>query len=676
MSRILVTSALPYANGPIHIGHLVEHIQTDIFVRFQRLMGNEVLHFCADDTHGTGIELNARKLGITPEELVEKSGEEHRRDFDRFRIGFDLYYTTNSPENRELAESIYGSLKEGGYIARKKSEQMYSESLGRFLPDRWVKGTCPKCKSPDQYGDQCEVCNSTYETVDLIDPRDVIEGKTPVVRETEQLYVQLSDFEDYLRDWVERCVPQSSVRAFVENWFEKGLDDWCISRDAPYFGFQIPGETDKYFYVWLDAPIGYIATTKKYCDDRNLDWKSWWGADSDAEIVHIIGKDITYFHTLFWPAMLKAAGLREPSQVHAHGFLTVNGEKMSKSKGTFVRASTYLDHLDPSFLRFYFASKLSRGIEDMDLNLEDFVNRVNADLVNNALNLANRVAKFIASRFDGNVSEFDPSEYPVCGKVSQCLQGYKGAMKEFDFRGAMRLLAEAGDAVNTFFQDAAPWSVIKDDEAKAAEICAVALHGATALMTALQPVVPDVVGRYAAAIGLEEMQWHHASVQWRPEKVTAPETLLNRMELPVVEAMIAASKEAGSPFDGVTPPDDGAWPSELEPLKDEIEFSDFSKLDLRVGVIREVHLVEGADRLLRLIVDIGRPITVFAGIRKAYDEPATLKGARAIVVANLKPRKMRFGISEGMLLATSAADDSGLQLFTGPEGAEPGWTVR
>jgi methionyl-tRNA synthetase len=673
MSRILVTSALPYANGPIHIGHLVEHIQTDIFVRFHRLMGNDVLHFCADDTHGSGIELNARKMGITPQELVEKSGEEHRRDFDAFQIGFDLYYTTESEENRELAEYIYGRLKDQGHVVRKKSEQMYSEHLGRFLPDRWVKGTCPKCKAPDQYGDQCEVCNSTYEPGDLIDPYDVVEGKTPIVKETEQLYVRLSDFTDYLKDWVERGVPQQAVRSFVNDWFERGLDDWCISRDAPYFGFQIPGEEDKYFYVWLDAPIGYIATTKKYCSDNGLNWKDWWGVDADSKIVHVIGKDITYFHTLFWPAMLKASDLKEPDVVHAHGFLTVNGEKMSKSKGTFIRASTYLEHLDPNYLRFYFAAKLSKGIEDMDLNLEDFVNRVNADLVNNALNLANRVTKFMESKFDGEVAPFDPSDYPVCARVSQNLEGYRGAMEEFDFRGAMRLLAEAGDRVNTFFQDAEPWKVIKEDEEKAAEICAVALYGATALLTALKPVVPEVAARYADAIGVDELQWAHASVQWQPEKVRGPDTLLPRIELKDVEAMVEASKDS----DSLTEEDGGEeLPNDLEPLKDEISFGEFSKVDLRVGVIKEAADVEGADKLLRLIVDIGKPMTVFAGIRKAYPDPEVLVGQRAIVVANLAPRKMRFGTSEGMLLATSAPDDEGLQLFLGPESAEPGWTIR
>lgn len=672
MSRVLITSALPYANGPIHLGHLVEHIQTDIYARFRRLLGDEVLHLCADDTHGTGIELNARKMGITPEELVAKSYDDHVRDFDAFGIGFDLYYSTNSPENKELAEKIYVALRDAGHVKKLASMQMYAENLGRFLPDRWVKGTCPNCGAKDQYGDQCSACNKAYEPSDLIDPVDAIEGKTPVLKETHQLYVTLSDFTGFLQEWIEKGVPQSATRKFVDNWIDGGLEDWCISRDAPYFGFEIPGEPGKFFYVWLDAPIGYVAATKKYCADRNSDYMSWWGPDSDAEVIHVIGKDIVYFHTLFWPVMLSAAGFRPPSRIHAHGFLTVNGEKMSKSKGTFVRAETYLRHLDPMWLRFYFASKLSNGIEDMDLNLSDFVHRVNADLVNNALNLATRVTKFIASRFDGDPGAFTPAAWPVVQEVSDGLSDYRALMLDFDYRAAMRRIAEVGDHVNTFFQDAAPWAVIKEDEARAHEICAVALHCATALLTALAPIVPDVAARYAAALGVSELRWEFASPQWRPKRVDAPERLLDRLDLPNVEAMIEDSREN----DAVVAEDDNAMNPNLEALKDEITFDDFAKVDLRIGVVKSAEFVEGADKLLRLKVDIGREIQIFAGVRKAYPEPEALVGKRVLCVANLKPRKMRFGMSEGMLLATSDPDDTGLQLVHGPDAAAAGWTVR
>ena len=672
MARVLITSALPYANGPIHLGHLVEHIQSDIYARFRRLIGDEVLYFCADDTHGTGVELNAKKLGITPDELVERSWEEHTRDFKNMGVSYDLYYTTNSPENKELSEYIYGKLKEKGHIAKLPSMQMYSEHLGRFLPDRWIKGTCPSCKAPDQYGDQCEVCGKTYEPTDLIDPVDAIDGKVPVLKETTQLYVKLSEFAEFLEAWVPKGIPQQHTRNFVDRWIEGGLDNWCISRDAPYFGFEIPGEPGKYFYVWLDAPVGYVATTKKYCNTHGQDWRSWWASDTDAEIVHIIGKDIVYFHTLFWPAMLHAADLKTPSRIQVHGFLTVNGEKMSKSKGTFVRAATYIEHLDPSYLRYYIGAKLASGIEDIDLNLQDFVDRVNAELVNNVVNLASRVTKFIAARFDSQLAAFDPKDYPVCVTIADGLKDYRERMMDFDYRGAIRRVNEIGDAVNTFFQEAAPWALIKEDPDKAAEVCAVALHGATALMVALSPLVPKVAEIYANAIGVEAMRWEHASAFWRPKTLTAPDRIIDRLELKNVEAMIEASKEAGS-LEQEAAQSEGVA---LEPIKPEITFDDFSKLDLRIGVVEVAEFVKGANKLLRLEVNIGRTIQIFAGVRSAYEDPSVLIGKRVLCVANLAPRKMRFGMSEGMLLATSDAEDGGLQLVHGPEDAQGGWTVR
>ena len=674
MARVLITSALPYANGSIHLGHLVEHIQTDIYARFRRLIGDEVLYFCADDTHGTGIELNAKKAGITPEALVQRSWEEHTADFREMGISYDLYYTTNSDENRELSGFIYEKLKEKGHIERISTMQMFSENLGRFLPDRWVKGTCPYCKAPDQYGDQCESCARTYEPTDLINPVDAIEGKTPVLRETTQLYVRLSDFTAFLNEWVKDGVPQPSTRNFVERWLSSALENWCISRDAPYFGFEIPGEPGKFFYVWLDAPVGYVAATKKYCDDRGADWRTWWGPQSDAELIHVIGKDIVYFHALFWPAMLHAAELHPPTRVQAHGFLTVNGEKMSKSRGTFVRARTYLKHLDPSWLRYYIGAKLSTAIEDIDLNLTDFVDRVNAELVNNIVNLASRVTKFIGARFDGEVASFDPKDYRLAAEISEGLQDYRARMMDFDYRGALKRLNEVGDAANTFFQDAAPWAVIKEDPAKAAELCAVALHASTALMVGIAPLVPNVADIFAQGLGLEHLRWEHASAFWKPAKVVPPDRLIDRMDLARVEAMI--EDERLSQASAAPETADAAADEDLEDFKGTISFDEFAKVDLRIGVIEEAGFVEGAKKLLQFKVNIGRTVQVFSGIRSAYPDPQVLVGKRVLCVANLAPRKMKFGVSEGMLLATSAKDDTGLQLVFGPDDAQPGWTVR
>lgn len=668
MPKYLLTSALPYANGSIHLGHLVEHTQTDIYARFLRSLGEDVLYVCADDTHGTGTELNARKEGIAPEQLVERCYKEHVKDFSEFHMSFDFYYTTNSPENRELAEFIYRNLGDGGHVVRKKSMQMYSENLGRFLPDRWVKGTCPKCKAPDQYGDVCEVCRTTYEPTDLIDPMDAIEGKTPVVKETEQLYVRLSHFTDFLKQWLKHGTNQSAIQNYVSTWLEEGLDDWCISRDAPYFGFEIPGEPGKYFYVWLDAPVGYIASTKRYCDLNDLDWLSYWGDDADCRLIHVIGKDIVYFHTLFWPAMLQAAGFKTPDHVHVHGFLTVNGAKMSKSRGTFIKASTYLAHLDPDYLRFYFAAKQSASVDDIDLNFEDFVARVNADLVNNVVNLCNRVGKFIASRFDGQVGQFDPATTPLSKDISTGLEEAREAFLRWDYSQALRHIAEVGDRVNTFIQSSEPWKVIKEEPERASEICAIGLHGAIALMAALAPVTPGLADRFAQSIGLEHLTWEHTSPSFLPERIDPPKTLLDRIDEKALEAMVQQSKQETQPArtDVV----------EVETFKPEITFDDFSKLDLRVGVVEEATLVDGADKLLKLSVHCGRPVQVFAGIRESYPDPSVLVGKRVVIVANLKPRKMRFGTSEGMLLAASADDGEGLMVVHPDEAALGGWSIR
>ena len=666
MSRYLVTSALPYANGPIHLGHMVEHIQTDAYVRHLRAEGHEVIYLCADDAHGTPIELNAAKRGITPEALIAEIYASHTADFRAFGMSHDLYHTTHSPENRELASMVYLKLKEGGYLERRVSQQMYSESLGRFLPDRMVKGTCPKCGAKDQYGDVCESCKSTYDPTDLIDPIDAIEGKTPVVRDTEQLYVRLHDFEQVIRDWLPRGAPQTAVQNFVNNWLSGELKDWCISRDAPYFGFEIPGEPGKFFYVWMDAPIGYIGTTKAFLDPLGRDWREVWQKGGDWNIVHFIGKDIVYFHTLFWPAMLDAAGLRAPDRVHVHGMLTVDGQKMSKSRGTFIKASTYLEHLDPDYLRYYFCAKLADGVDDIDLHLEDFVARVNADLINNVVNLCSRVTKFVAGKLGGQVPAVAERDAELVAVVAAGVAQGRAAMDRIDFRAAMRAVAETGDKLNLFFQEAAPWVALKEDPARAGEICAVALHGCCALMALLAPVTPALNRRFAAALDLPAVTLAQAGADFHPAQVRSVEQLMDRLEMEKVQAMIEASKEV------VVNPD----VVEVAEFKPEITIDDFSKVDLRVGVIEAAEAVPEADKLLKLTVHCGRRIQVFAGVRSAYPDPSVLIGTRVVVVANLKPRKMRFGMSEGMLLATSAEDNAGLQLVHPDGSALGGWTVR
>lgn len=671
MSRILLTSALPYANGSIHIGHLVEYVQSDIFTRAHRMAGTEIVHVCADDTHGTPIEMNARRQGITPEELIARSFDEHTRDFAAFDVDFDHYDSTNTDTNRELAERIYGALRDQGYVVKQSNQQMYSPELGRFLADRMVKGICPVCGAEDQYGDSCEVCGSTYEPTELVNPRVSETGETPEWRETENLYVELGKFADFLRDWLQTGVTQESTRKFVEAWLDGGLQNWCISRDAPYFGFEIPGEPGKFFYVWLDAPIGYIAATKRWCEAKGEDWWSWWGPDADVDVIHNIGKDIVYFHTLFWPAMLKAAGFKVPKRVRVHGMLTVNGTKMSKSRGTFIKAATYLEHLDPDYLRFYYASKLSDSVDDIDLHLEDFVSKVNAELVNNLVNLSSRVMKFIEKRFDGEVAAFDPADESVCAQIADSLAKARHCYTTWDTRRAVQHIIDAGNAANQYMQEKEPWKLIKSDPEAAARVCAVALHGAVAAMAALTPVTPSLSKRFAAAIGVDELTWEHADATWRPEKVVAPDTLLARMEMSAVEAMVEQSKAESAPADPT--PD---YAVDVESFGDEISFDDFAKVDLRIGVVEEASFVEGAKKLLQLRVHCGKRINVFAGVRSAYPDPSVLVGRRVVVVANLKPRKMRFGVSEGMLLATSADDDTGLQLVHPSEDALAGWTVR
>jgi methionyl-tRNA synthetase len=675
---ILVTSALPYANGPIHIGHLVEYIQTDIWVRFQRMRGHCVWYVCADDAHGTPIMLKAEQEGLSPESLVERVGAEHRRDFADFRVDFDNYHVTHSPENRGFAELIYTRLRDAGHVARRTIRQAFDPAKGMFLPDRYVKGVCPRCGAADQYGDSCEVCGSTYTPADLVEPRSVVSGEAPQWRESEHFFFRLGDFEPMLRDWVRgrdacgRERVQPAIANKLDEWFDAGLADWDISRDAPYFGFEIPDAPGKYFYVWLDAPIGYMASFKALCERTDgLDFDAFWGPGNAAELHHFIGKDIAYFHTLFWPAMLHGAGFRTPTAVHCHGFLTVNGTKMSKSRGTFIKARTYLDHLDPEYLRYYFACKLGAGIDDLDLNLEDFAQRVNADLVGKVINIASRCAGFINRRFGGELASHADApalEARVAGAAGRIAEHYEAR----EFGKAVREVMALADAANQYIDERKPWVLAKEAgrEAEVQAVCSQGLNLFRDLILYLKPVLPRIAEQAEAFLQVPPMTFADAGRPLRGHRIGPFQALLTRVDPERVDAMVAASREPEA-----SPPaaDGGAAP---EPVAPTIDIDTFSQLDLRVARVTAAQHVKGADKLLRLTLDVGggESRTVFAGVKAAY-APADLEGRLVVLVANLAPRKMRFGTSEGMVLAAGPGGDR-LWLLSPDDGAEPGMPVR
>ncbi len=671
--RILVTSALPYANGSIHLGHLVEYLQTDIWVRFQKLRGHDCIYVCADDAHGTPIMLKAREAGITPEQLIATVGEEHRRDFAAFHIAFDNYHSTHSEENRYYSELIYQRLDEGGHVARRTVRQAYDEQAGMFLPDRFIRGTCPFCGLEDQYGDSCDN-GHTYSPLELKDPVSVLSGEPPVERDSEHYFFKLADFEAWLRDWTaggRRVQPEIANK--LNEWFDAGLQDWDISRDAPYWGFRIPGTEDKYFYVWLDAPIGYLASFRQYCEREGLDFGAYWDPGSEAEVYHFIGKDIAYFHTLFWPAMLHGAAFRTPSAVFCHGFLTVNGQKMSKSRGTFINAATYLRHLGPEYLRYYYAAKLTPGVDDIDLNLEDFVQRVNADLVGKLVNIASRCAGFIDKGFDGRLADTlgEPEAYqPFVDAGDALALAYEGR----DFARAIREIMALADTANQYINDRQPW-VLAKDPARALEVqqvCTLGLNMFRALITYLQPVLPATAAKVRAFLHEPApMRWDAPSRPLLDHTIERYSPLLTRIEERAVEAMVEDSRE--SLGNGAAP---GA-PAALEenPIAPEIGIEDFLKVDLRVALVADAERVEGADKLLRLTLDLGGETrTVFAGIKAAYD-PAALLGRHVVVAANLAPRKMRFGVSQGMVLAAGPGG-SDIFLLGADAGAEPGMRIK
>jgi methionyl-tRNA synthetase len=670
---ILVTSALPYANGSIHLGHLVEYIQTDIWVRFQKMCGHDCLYVCADDAHGTPIMVRAQDEGISPEALVERFGVEHRTDFADFGIAFDNYYTTHSPENRHFANLIYQRLKNAGHITSRVIEQAFDPEKQLFLPDRFIKGECPRCGSPDQYGDSCEVCGATYSPTDLKNPVSVLSGAKPIYKESEHYFFKLQDFEQMLRTWIRGGHLQAEVINKLDEWFAQGLREWDISRDAPYFGFEIPDTKDKYFYVWLDAPIGYMASFKHLCERTGLDFDAYWGERSAAELYHFIGKDILYFHALFWPAMLTGANFRKPTAIFTHGFLTVNGQKMSKSRGTFITARAYLKHLNPEYLRYYFAAKLNSRVEDLDLNLDDFVARVNSDLIGKLVNIASRCAGFINQRFAGRLAETlpEPALYQRFANARHVIAEHYEAR---EYGRAIREIMTLADEANQYINDRQPWVLAKQpgSEQDLQAICTQGLNLFRVLAVYLKPVLPRTAAGAEAFLDIEPVAWDTSATPLLAHTIKPFEHLLARVEHAAVEALLTDTEEELITMNSTS---SSTGPLSANPIAAEINYDEFAKVDLRVARITKAEHVDGADKLLRLTLDLGGETrTVFAGIKSAY-APEDLEGRLTVMVANLAPRKMRFGVSEGMVLAAGSGGQD-LWLLTPDKGAPPGSRVK
>lgn len=697
LRKLLVTSALPYANGSIHLGHLVEYIQTDIWVRFQKMQGHSVYYVCADDTHGTPIMLRAEKEGVTPEALIARVHGEHLSDFTGFNIHFDQYYSTHSAETRHYSEDIYQKLKAAGLITVRAIEQLYDPLKQMFLPDRFVKGECPKCGAKDQYGDSCEVCGAAYTPTELKNPYSAVSGATPVKKASEHFFFRLSDERcaDFLRRWTREANHlQAEAANKMHEWLghagENKLSDWDISRDAPYFGFEIPGETAKYFYVWLDAPIGYMGSFKHFCTNRGVDFDEYWKKDSTTELYHFIGKDILYFHALFWPAMLENAGYRTPTQIFAHGFLTVNGEKMSKSRGTFITAASYLQQqLNPEWLRYYYAAKLNGTLEDIDLNLEDFVARVNSDVVGKFVNIASRCAGFITKRFDGRLvagEDYRMLQQTIDTHFAAWQAGIiEQAYEARDFSTAVRHIMKRADEVNELIHELAPWDIAKD-ATKTSELhraCSLGIQMFYLLSSYLKPILPVTVEKIEQFLNCSSLKWP-TQVSGQPlsnlllpagHLINPYQHLMTRIEPKQIDAMIAANK---APSDSqLSDIQSKAQQLDIAPIAETISIEDFSKIDLRIARIVDAQHVEGAEKLLKLTLDIGaEQRIVFAGIKSVYD-PETLKGRLTVMVANLAPRKMKFGLSEGMVLAASDPNSiGGLFILSPDEGAKPGMRVK
>ncbi len=734
--KIIVTSALPYANGPIHIGHLVEYLQTDIWVRFQKSCGNECHYFCADDTHGTAIMISAKKQNITPEALIERVHSEHARDFERFFIEFDNYYSTHSDENRRLSEEIFNRLRDKGSIVTKTIEQAHCDQCNMSLPDRYIKGRCPKCDTPDQYGDSCEACSATYQPTELKDPRCVNCGSTPTRKESVHYFFKLADYEQPLRDLIAKGYTQQSVANKLEEWFSSGLRDWDISRDGPYFGFNIPGEEDKYFYVWLDAPVGYMASAKNYCEQHNMDFHQLWN-DPNFELYHFIGKDIMYFHALFWPAMLMGAGFKTANKLFIHGFLTVNGQKMSKSRGTFIKAQTYLNHLNPEYLRYYYASKLSGGIEDIDLNLEDFISRINSDLVGKLANLASRSGPMLTKKLEARCSSLDEQGWHL---IKQLKSGKDNIIRDYEnlnYAGVVRTITALADTANRYVEQNQPWVTIKDDAEKTRTTLTAVINAVRILTIYLEPIVPEFAGKIKQFLNVEQLKFTDIEQVIENHRINPFERLIDRIEESQVNAMIDESKEsqaAEAPAEQPTEPQQEVTaaeepsqpqpaeepvsqdqPAEVEqaqppqespapapkpaqveqaqppqeppapaqeqepvppppPIAPECTIDDFARIDLRIARVISAESVEGADKLLRLKLDLGNTEKqVLAGIAKGY-QPEELTGKIVVCLANLKPRKMKFGVSEGMILAAGTGGKN-IFMLTADNGVHPGQRI-
>jgi methionyl-tRNA synthetase len=666
--KIVVTSALPYANGPIHIGHLVEYLQTDIWVRFQKARGNQCLYFCADDTHGTPVMIRARAEGIEPQELIERVHTEHVRDFTGFDVRFDNYYSTHSEENRQFSELLYKRAVDNGSIAKRDVEQAYCAQCDMWLPDRYIRGTCPRCKTPGQYGDSCDACGGTHRPTELIEPACANCGTGPVSRTSTHYFFKLDDYTERLRALIEGGHTQKSVLNKLNEWFDAGLKDWDISRDGPYFGFKIPGEENKFFYVWLDAPIGYMASCKNYCDSHGMDFEQVWNS-KEYELYHFIGKDIMYFHALFWPAMLMSAGFKIADKLFVHGFLTVNGQKMSKSKGTFIKAETYLKHLDPQYLRYYYATKLTSGIDDIDLNFDDFVTKVNSDLVGKLANLASRSVPMLTKNLDGTLGRLDQKG----AKLVRILQGAKeGIIADFDqlnYAAAMRTISALADESNRYFDRRQPWETIKTDPDKTRTCLTAAVNAVKILTIYLKPVLPEYAEMIEQILNVKPLSYADVDSVLEEHKINRFERLVERVEIEKVEKMIEQSREPAP--DEATAEKTAA----TEPIEPECSFEDFMKVDLRIARVASAQTVDGADKLLRLELEVGDvKKVVLAGIARAY-KCEELVGKMVVCVANLKPRKMKFGVSEGMILAAGPGDKD-IFMLTVDAGAGPGQRVH
>ncbi len=683
--KILVTSALPYANGELHLGHILEAVQTDIWVRLQKMRGNDCVYVCADDAHGTAIMLSAQSQGISPEQLIDAVQASHEADYAGFAIGFDNFHSTHSPENRARSESIFHALESNGHIAKRSITQLFDPEKELFLADRYVKGSCPKCKAPDQYGDNCEACGSTYSPSELIEPVSTISGATPIEKESEHFFFDLPQFKDMLREWTRSGTLQEAVANKLAEWLDDELQQWDISRDAPYFGFEIPGAPGKFFYVWLDAPIGYMASFENLCERSEYNFDDYWKAGSNAELYHFIGKDIVNFHTLFWPAMLTSANYRTPTAVYVHGFLTVDGTKMSKSRGTFINARTYLENLDPEYLRYYLAAKLSNGIDDLDLNFEDFSARVNSDLVGKVVNIASRCAGFINKGFDGELSaELDDAE--LIENLQAAGEAIATLLESREYSKAVRQIMALADTANQYINDRQPWVVAKAEPGSEnlQRICTTGINAFRILICYLKPVLPVMAEKAERFLAVEPLTWSDSQKALLGHRIAQFEPLMTRVDGKKIETMIETTKaayaETTQPEPAASKPGKQTETADSSPFAPEIQFDDFAKIDLRIARIAEAAHVDGADKLLALTLDLGVDEqgaaitrTVFSGIKSAYS-PEQLTGMLTVVVANLAPRKMKFGLSEGMVLAAGPGKDE-LWLLEPHSGAQPGMRV-